>query len=99
MSADGISTTKENVEAAFIYASNGAIKKGDIDSISLSQNEARTGGRRAPAIDVVITLNDAVNQSTANNAAAESVEFEVVVGGVATEVMQFLKQQRWLKLS
>lgn len=91
MSEVDIRTTKDNIGGAFVSASNGAIAKDDIESIKLSQNGHAGSGRyrrRAAGIDVTITLKSTVGQSTATNAAAESVEFEVVVGGVATKVMQ-----------
>jgi len=86
MSEADINTTKANVEAAFLSASNGAIAKDDIESIELVQKEQARRGRRATTIDVIITLKATVDKSTAENAAATPVDFEVVVDGVPTKV-------------
>jgi hypothetical protein len=86
MSEADIETTKSNIQEAFLLAANGAIKAEDIESITLEQAKAGSRARRAGTINVIITLKDSVDASTIAAAAAKEIEFEVVVGGVATKV-------------
>ena len=94
--------TKYNTRDAFATAPNGAIAVTDIESITLSQKEQAMRGRRAARIDVTITLKSKGDQSTAANAAAQTVEIKVFVGGVSTTVTKTatvaeIERRQWVE--